>query len=351
MQRIIAILGALSLLCAPATLAAANDAPQGDPYRGRQWGLDKIKAEQAWASADGGGAIIAVVDTGVDLDHEDLAGKVLYFSDADFAEPRGTCSMRNGKRVCRQDGAQDTNGHGTMVAGVAGAATRNGAGIAGAAPGAVILPVRVLTGGDRSGSPEAVAAGIRYAADKGADVVNLSLSYDTASNPFGTGEAIYDAIDYAWTKGAVIVVAAGNGSGSACAGPFDHPEILCVGATDPRDLRTYYSNADPTQSQDFLVAPGGADVNCASNIVTTNLSTSRGDECSPGLGYAAESGTSFAAPFVSGAAALLAGHGLTNAVIVECLIRNTDDLGTPGPDSIYGYGRLNAARAVTACVK
>lgn len=348
MQRIIAIFGALALLWTAAPPGAAAP-PKSDPYRGRQWGLDKIKAEQAWSTADGGGAVVAVVDTGVDFAHEDLADKVLYFPDADFVEPRGTCVMRSGKRFCRQDGAQDKDGHGTQVAGVAGAATRNGVGISGTAPGALILPVRVIAGGGKPGSVQAVADGITYAADKGTDVINLSLAYDASSDPFGDGTPIYEAIDYAWGKGAVVVVAAGNSSGSACAGPFDHPNILCVGATDPRDLRTFYSNADPIQSQDFLVAPGGAEVNCASNIFTTDLSTKGADQCSPG-GYAAESGTSLAAPFVSGAAALLAGHGLTNDVIVDCLLRNADDLGAPGQDSIYGYGRLNAARAVNACI-
>lgn len=352
-RKLLISVGAVVLLLAqavsanPLTPASANTR---DTYRSRQWGLDKIQAEEAWPTAAGGGAIIAIVDTGVDMTHEDLASKILYYSDADFVEPRGTCITRRRRKVCRQDGAQDKDGHGTMVAGIAGAATNNGLGIAGVAPDAVILPVRVLPGGGRDGSTHDVAAGIVYAADKGAHVINLSLAYDQMSDPLANPQPIHDAIDYAWEKGAVIVVAAGNAAVPACAEPSAHPRALCVGATDPQDLRSYYSNSDPGAQQWFMVAPGGAGVQCSGDIISTTLATKSGSGCSTTTGYEVSSGTSLAAPAVSGAAAMLAGHGLTNDVIVNCLLDNADDLGTPGTDSIYGSGRLNAARAVTACV-
>src|SRR6478672_10734448 len=136
-----------------------------DPLLGRQWGLDQIKAPGAWSrGALGAGATIAVVDTGVDLGHPDLRSKLLPGVDLVSDE---TCTP----------GAQDLNGHGTHVAGIAAAATNNGIGVAGTAPQAKILPVRVL---DSTGSGTAadIDAGIRWAADHGAQVINLSLGND-----------------------------------------------------------------------------------------------------------------------------------------------------------------------------
>ncbi len=343
------VLTALVCLSTLITTAPAQGATN-DPYRSRQWGLDRIRAESAWARADGTGALVAVVDTGVDLEHPDLAAKIVAYPDADFVEPDGTCTGPADNRTCTQDGAQDAHGHGTHVAGIAAALTNNGVGVAGTAPGARILPVRVLNA-NGEGTSGQVAAGIRYAADKGADVINLSLGFlsglGAVAKVLGQLDPVYAAIDYAWEKGAAVIIAAGNDSVPLCAEPSAHPRAVCVGATDKRDLRTFYSNSDATLTSTFLVAPGGAGLLfCSGDIFSTYLRTSP-STCSPEPGYTALAGTSMATPFVAGVAALLAGQGLSNQQIVDRLKTTSDDLGLPGRDLLYGYGRVNAARAVS----
>ena len=345
----------LASLAAIAAVLAAFVAPAGsatnDPYRARQWGLDNIQAEQAWTTSTGTGALIAVVDTGVDLGHPDLNGKIVS-SGADFIEPKGNCTGKGKVKTCTQDGAQDENGHGTHVAGIAAAETGNGVGVAGTAPGASILPVRVLDE-EGSGFADQLAAGIRYAADRGADVVNLSLGWlpgqGTALIITGELAAVYDAIDYAWARGAVIVIAAGNETFPACSEPSAHRRAVCVGSTDENDMPSFFSNSDATMTSTYLVAPGGHALTCEGDIFSTYLRSADHSVCSPQNGYEALAGTSMATPFVSGVAALLAGKGLSNSAIVACLASTADDLGLPGRDPTFGYGRVNAARAVSSC--
>lgn len=343
-----AFVGLVLLAAAVPATASTND-----PYFADQWGLAKVRAEQAWQTTTGTGALVAVLDSGVDLTHPDLDGNLVTYQDADFVEPDGTCTG-NAKRgrVCVQDGAQDANGHGTHVAGIVAAEANNGTGVAGVAPGAKVLPVRVLDA-EGSGTAEQLAAGVRYAADKGADVINLSLGWLTGQgevlNIIGGLDPVYAAFDYARARGVVIVVAAGNDSGPLCAEPAAAPNVVCVGATDPDDLRSYYSNGDATMTKNFLVAPGGrGGLFCEEDILSTYL---RGAEtfCGPANGYEAIAGTSMATPFVSGVAGLLASKGLTSTQIVACLLSSADDLGVPGHDPVFGAGRLNAAAAVTSC--
>src|SRR5688572_31699476 len=222
---------ATALLGAP---ASGSVGPSGDPHLSKQWGLHRIGAPDAWSTADGSGVLIAVVDSGVDLAHPDLADKIVSFPDADFVDPKGVCE--SGKS-CIQDGAQDQNGHGTHVAGIAAASTDNGIGVAGTAPGAKILPVRVLDA-EGAGQTKRLALGIRYAADKKAQVINLSLSYRTAEPDSLTGRLrpVREAISYAVSRGSVVVVAAGNESIPVCAEPSASQEVLCVGATDQSDM-------------------------------------------------------------------------------------------------------------------
>ena len=352
-----AVLAAASLLGLP---ASAADAPP-DPYFGDQWNLHRIRVEQAWDVADGSGAIVAVVDSGVDLTHPDLAANVLSYPDADFVEPAGTCQRPpgSGPRTCKQDGAQDKNGHGTHVAGIVAAVTRNGIGVAGVAPGAQILPVRVLNE-NAEGDGTAIANGIRYAADKGADVINISIGlpsgYDVAGNLFGWWNDINSAIAYASQQGAVIVVAAGNDSAPICAEPAAHTAVLCVGATDPNEQRSYYSNSDPTLRENYLVAPGGQGLwpaYCPNEILSTYLRGAAmrtlGRTCARADGYDAFSGTSAAAPHVAGVAALLVSLGVPTDEIAGCVLSTAHDLGAPGRDPMYGYGRVDAFAAVTRC--
>lgn len=325
------------LLVAP----ASGEAPgSNDPYAAQQWGLTRIQADKAWAFGTGGGVTIAIVDTGVDLGHPDLAEKVVSHPDADFVDKADV------------DGAQDQDGHGTHVAGIAAAVTNNGVGVAGVAPGASILPVRVLAGVEEGGSTSRIAAGIRYAADKGAQVINLSVSYNAPGHVdsiTGSMRPVHDAVSYALSKGAVVVASAGNDTLPVCAEPAAVPGVLCVGAVDRSDRPAYYTNFESRRSKSYLVAPGGDQaISCANDIFSTYL---RGVErtCSSFDGYDSLAGTSMAAPFVSGVAALLAGRGLKNTQIVECLLSKTDDLGPPGRDPVFGHGRVNALKAVSSC--
>jgi serine protease len=315
-------------------------AAPNDVYFSKQWGLVKLQAEQAWATTNGAGALVAVVDTGADLGHPDLDANLVTFPDADFIDPNGG------------DGAQDENGHGTHVTGIIAAETGNGIGVAGVAPGAKVLPVRVLDA-NGSGSTDVVGKGIRYAADKGAKVINLSLGLpsgvDQVAKLIGALEPVYSAIDYAISKGAVVVIAAGNDSVPICAEPSGHPQVICVGATDSRDVRSFFSNSDLTMTKKYVVAPGGDAITCSGDIFSTYLRSLPASVCSPEAGYEALAGTSMAAPHVSGVAALLSAKGLSATAIVDCITRTTDDLGAPGRDPIYGYGRVNALKAVTGC--
>ena len=326
------------LLSAP----ASGEAPgPGDPYASQQWGLTRIQADRAWPVATGSGVTIAIVDTGVDLTHPDLVDKIVSLPDADFVAPKGGDT----------NGAQDEDGHGTHVAGIAAATTNNGIGVAGVAPGASILPVRVLVG-DEGGSTSRIAAGIRYAADKGAQVINMSVSYNAPGHVdsiTGSMRPVHEAVSYALSKGAVVVASAGNDSLPVCAEPAAVSGVVCVGALDRSDRPAYYTNFDSRRSKSYLVAPGGDQaLTCANDILSTYL-RGAARSCSSMDGYENMAGTSMAAPFVSGVAALLASKGLTNTAIVQCLMSTTDDLGPPGRDPVFGFGRVNALKAVSGC--
>lgn len=321
MKRLAVALAALAFAAQLSTPVAAGAA---DPYLGRQWGLESIQAPASWQFSRGEGAVIAIVDTGVDLDHPDLAAN-LVGEGFDFTRSRR--------------GADDPDGHGTLVAGVAAAVGGNGIGISGVAPEAQILPVRVCTG-QCNGT---VAEGIRYAVRRGADVINLSLGVPISDPHI---EDVIRAVSFATRRGSVVVGAAGNSSEPWCFEPAS--SALCVGAVDRDDLHTVYSNIDVLMSDSYLVAPGGGGDSCDDLILSTRIFGTP-TACGEGSGYGYQRGTSLAAPFVSGVAALLAAEGATGSEIRECLLGTADDLGPEGRDPIYGYGRVNALKAVS-CV-
>jgi subtilisin family serine protease len=325
-----------------------------DPLYPKQWGLTQIHAPAAWArGARGDGVVIAVVDSGADFSHPDLRAKLLPGTDLTRAhqDSNGNSVPAGG----RCPGAQDEEGHGTHVAGIAAAITDNGIGVAGTAPGARILPVRVL---DEEGSatPETVNAGIRWAADHGARVINLSLGDTPLVDMAGGAAATDQAVAYAWSKGAVIVAAAGNEAFAACDYPAAAKNAVCVGATDSNGAPAAYSNFpnDPGGTVGVR-APGGSGAGMlfcdpAGDVWSTIWPASL-DDC--GLkGYATEAGTSMSAPFVSGVAAMLAGRGLTNAQILECLkstSRNPLTGTVGGYDPAYGSGIVDADAATARC--
>jgi subtilisin family serine protease len=262
----------------------------------------------AWDLGTGApGVVVAVLDTGVRASHPDLAGKVLAGRDFADDDPDPT----------------DENGHGTAVAGLIGAVSGNGTGMASVAWKTSILPVRVL-GRDGSGSHSDIADGIVWATDQGANVINMSLG--------GTGSSatLQNAINYAWSKGVVIVAAAGNNGDSVPCYPGACTNVVAVSATNSSDARTSWSNYG---SYIDIAAPGAT--------ILTLSGTS---------GYESMDGTSFSSPLTAGVVALMraANPSLSNANIVNALLANADDLGASGKDNDFGYGRVNARRAVAA---
>jgi serine protease len=307
MRRSLVVAAVVAALFAAAGPPASATA---DPYRSRQWALNKIRAAAAWNVSKGAGVTIAVVDTGIDLTHPDLKGKIVSHY---------TCIG-----TCKSGGADD-NGHGSHVAGIAAASTGNGVGIAGVAPAAKLMSVKVLDS-DGGGDCEDVKRGTRWAADHGARVINLSLGPDVGLIDSLLGgdcaAAIQSGATYASQKGAVVVVAAGNDSLRSV---YDSPALIVVGATGPDDEAAYYSSSGAN-----IYAPGGdALVSCGTS--TCIFSTWLG-------GYRLEEGTSMAAPHVSGVAALLLARGYGKAQVLSRLRSTADNVG--------GLLRVNAARAV-----
>ena len=224
----------LLLLAAPASAA--------DPRRGEQWNLDLIQSDAAHPVSTGAGAVVAVVDSGVQADHPDLAGH-----------------LRPGYDFVQNDATpQDGNGHGTHVSGIISAVSGNGIGVESVAPGATILPVRVLDD-DGGGSTDTVAKGVDYARTHGADVINLSLGSDVPLVGAMGGDAFDAAVHRALAAGIVVVAASGNNGVPVCEQPAAGDGLLCVGAVDKRKQRSFFSSFGSGLG---LVAPGGSGTGC-----------------------------------------------------------------------------------------
>ena len=326
----------LATVVAPAGVADSGDVANDS---GLQWNLDRIGAEAAWATGTGEGTTIAVIDSGVALEHEDLVDKLV---------DGVACRDTDGDPARCTGSPQDDDGHGTHVAGVAGATTGNGVGIAGTAPDARIMPIKVLFSAcdtcQSTGEAEDVSAAVRWAADEGATVINLSLG-STTSSVFGPGFA--DAVRYAWTKGSIPVVAAGNDY-VLTADLGDAPAVV-VSATAHDDTAPDYSNGVGT-ARWAVAAPGGdgsdTPESCSQRGEPQGVLSTWWSLADPVGGYACLSGTSMAAPHVSGALAVLRGAGLSPEVAVQRLLDTAVDLGDPGADPIYGAGRIDLAAAL-----
>jgi len=233
-----------------------------DPFYDQQWGLVALNLPQAWLTTDGSDEVwIAVLDTGIDDDHEDFLGRVV--AQVNFSDSRT---------------AGDVYGHGTHIAGIVAAATDNGVGISGAAPGCPLMNVKVA---DDEGKCDAgaVADGIKWAVDKGAKVLNISLRF---SEPSGELE---EAVEYAWNHGVVVVAAAGHGTGSAPQYPAHYNRCIAVTAVKEDGTRVPLVNYGDWVD---VAAPG-----------YQIYSTLPGDE------YGYKTGTSQAVAYVSGLAGLL----------------------------------------------
>lgn len=318
---VVAVVAVVAGLTGPAE--ASND-----PYFGRQWALTQIGAPQAWARSTGSGITIGIVDTGVDTGHPELAGKVLATAD---------CVGR----PCASGGGQDVHGHGTIVSGIAAASTNNGVGIAGVAPDARLVVAKVLdsNGEGRAGD---INNGIRWAVDQGARVINLSLGDPNVSVSNALGSPLRSGIDYAWSRGAVPVLASGNygaGAGEFGSGNYANLNALVVGATTRAGSVASYSGGVGTAKWG-LVAPGGNGTGSADNNVLSTFPLASG-----GSGYASAAGTSMAAPHVAGAVALLLAQGLTPTGAVAHLLATLD---RSAPCGSGCQGRLDVAAAVGA---
>ena len=342
-------LSAAAALGGGTLVAGQASAATNDTYRSLQFGLDQVKAEQAWPVSRGTGAVIAVVDTGVDLAHPDLKGKLVR--GATFTCGGGTASCGNGDWKGRNAKGDASDEHGTHVAGIAAAATGNGIGIAGVAPNAKIMPIKFLEAG--SGSFGDIARGIRWSADHGADVINLSLGALPGVQALTLTGLISDtskAVAYARSKGAVVVAAAGNETSPLCSTPAIETGALCVTATDRRELPAYYSNAAIKPDLMAVAAPGGGGLGCREDVVST-VPTGRGTSTSCGIGsaYDAYAGTSMATPHVAGVAALLSAQGRSDEGVLDALMSTARQpgLGVRGVFTpSYGYGIVDAAAAV-----
>ncbi|MGQ9585613.1 MAG: S8 family peptidase [Anaerolineae bacterium] len=299
-----------------------------DPYYAYyQWNLAHIRAPEAWDLTIGSSnVVIAVLDTGVDLTHPDFVGKLVAGYDTVHEDADPT----------------DDHGHGTHVSGVAAAATNNGVGVAGIAWNTRIMPVKVL-GANGSGWTSDIVEGVIWAVDHGADILNMSLGGPSYSLSF------QNALNVAHSAGALLIAASGNEyqEGNPVSYPAAYNHVVAVGATSDLDEHAYYSN---TGFYLDLTAPGGApvgpgDTNARHWILSTYLR-------SMGAEYAWAYGTSSAAPHVAGLAALVwaANPSLTNDQVEAAMESTAVDLGPPGRDDVFGWGRVDAFAAVQAAM-
>ncbi|MEU0702106.1 type VII secretion-associated serine protease mycosin [Streptomyces bacillaris] len=317
----------LAAVCAAAVLALTPAAPaHADAIRDQQWALAALHTDRAWQTTKGAGITVAVLDTGVDGSHPDLQGQVLPGKDlVGFGATRGDSSWAL---------------HGTAMAGII-AGRGNGPGradgVLGIAPEVRILPVRVILESKdparakaRKTRGTALAEGIRWAADNGADVINLSLGDDSESAHPDPGED--SAIQYALSKGISVVASAGNGGekGDRISYPAAYPGVIAVTAVDQYGTHASFS----TRRWYATVSAPGVD------IVVAN----------PDGHYYIEWGTSAAAAFVSGAVALVrAAHpGLDPAQIKKLLADTARDAPAGGRDDARGYGMVDPAEAIEA---
>src|SRR5438477_3022050 len=338
--------GWLGIVLVATLVAAAEPGDAGapasnDPLRASQWGLEQVHAPEAWSTARGGGVVIAVVDTVLDTAQPDLAAKIV--PGYDFVD---NAPITPGSAV-----VPPQEPHGTHIAGIAAAVTGNGTGVAGTAPDALLMPVRVLVQ-NAVGTSGVIAAGVTWAADHGARVINLSLAGpDVVSGP---NDSLYAAIEHAAGLGDVVVAAAGNEALRICDNPASDPAVVCVAGTDKHEALSPFSNFADKPDMLGLAAPAGSgNAACGENVLSTvpRGQSVNGTLCGYGPDYDELAGTSQATPFVAGVAALLYGQGRRRADVVRTLLTTGRQPGS-GQRGVfdsahgYGYGIVDAAAAV-----
>jgi len=286
----------------------------------QQWYIPKIEANEAWDLSKGQSIVVAVIDTGLDLNHPDLKGQwVQGYNELNPSSP-----------------PQDDQGHGTHVSGIISAAMNNQIGIAGIAPASKIMPVKVL---DSSGNGDDmdVATGIRWAADHGANIINISLGESiNSSGSFDGSTYIAEAVGYAQSKGILVVAAAGNDGVGTISYPATLPGVLSVAATTSENKLTDFSNYGLPLS---LEAPGD-------RILSTYPQASSN-------GYQYLGGTSMASPMVSAVAALIwsANPTWTSTQVTRKLLTSATDTQTKGWTETQGFGLVNALKGVLPTIQ
>ena len=315
-----------------ASLALPPAGAANDPSFEKQWNMQRIGAEAAWARTTGAKVRVGIVDSGIDLAHEDLANRVVAST---------SCLQSAGDPAKCTGSGQDDVGHGTHVAGIVAANRDNGIGVAGVAPDAELVVAKVADS-DGGINIEDANAAIRWVVDHGARVVNLSLGDLIFVRTATFGSRLSDGIEYAWSKGAVPVIASGNsGLFGVGVGSQEYGDIhaLVVGATGPDDLVADYSS--PTGNAKWaIVAPGGAsDGNETHKVFSTFWERDQQNS------YEYLAGTSMAAPHVTGAVALLLAMGLSPQEAVQRLLDTADPTVGCGADSPTCRGRLDVAKA------
>jgi subtilisin family serine protease len=302
-----------------------------DPLFPFQWHFPQVQVPAAWPQSMGAGVVVAVLDSGVSREGEDLTCHT-------FVKPYNAITATPGSSA-----ANDDHGHGTHVAGTVAQCTNNGIGVAGVAFEARLMPVKVLDS-NGSGTTSWLASGIQWAHANGADVINMSLGCDGCPS----SAMVNQAIEAAAADGVVLVAAGGNANATSVAYPASHPDVIAVGAVDFNKVRAPYSNRGSALD---LVAPGGdlnQDANGDGQPDGVLQETFKWDDGNKAFKYYFSAGTSMAAPHVSGAAALMLSYAphLDREALQTILEATAEDLGPPGHDPSYGHGLIQVHDAL-----
>jgi serine protease len=297
-----------------------------DPLYSEQWNFKMVNAETAWDITRGKGAIVAVIDTGVAYKDTDKGKRAKDFEDTQFVD---------GYDFVTHDAMpNDDQGHGTHVAGTIAESTNNGEGVAGLAFEAKIMPLKVLSS-TGSGSTRDIAEAIRWAADHGANVINMSLGGPYPDQVMGS------ACEYAHKKGVTIVCAAGNSFREGVGYPAAYKDCIAVSAVGPKGELSYYSSWG---KQLAIAAPGGdKDIGGDAGGILQNTIFSHEVGGTPVDDYFSFQGTSMASPHVAAVAALIVSQGVKNPDDVKAVLQKSAR--KKGPANKYGAGILDAGAA------